>query len=270
MRRRVAPYSVWRSVVKPGSRPYIFCLEVEPGAVEAVGVLERVAGAFARRRVPIIQLRISTLGRPRILLVADLKGREELAGELVDALRGVDYVADAWYAPPITDGVAVDECSFPLVFMGDRVVMLRRPVYEGFIAGGWERLGSGYGQLLYIVGFAAGQKAYERQLSAVDGSEELVRLAKALFQMLGYGRIELLRIDDARREAVVRVYDSFECELFRGAGEIRGNFIRGLIAGWLAARWHVERLEEVTAREVKCIARGDPYCQYWIRAEAKA
>jgi len=101
----------------------------------------------------------------------------------------------------------------------------------------------------------------------VDGSEELVRLAKALFQMLGYGRIELLRIDDARREAVVRVYDSFACELFRGAGEIRGNFIRGLITGWLAARWHVKKLEEITAREVKCIARGDPYCQYWIRAE---
>jgi predicted hydrocarbon binding protein len=74
-------------------------------------------------------------------------------------------------------------------------------------------------------------------------------------EILPYARA---KIDDARREAVYRVYDSFECELFKGEGEIRAGFVRGLIGGWLAARWSVEVAEDIEVNEVKCSRKETP------------
>ena len=268
--RKLAKYGVGRLIHRPGTSPHVFYLQFKPAALSIPGILGRIAEAFAKRGISILQLKISASEPLRVIVIADMKGREGVVSEICGELRHVPYILEAWVVPPIAEGLAVDACSFPLTLLDHRAVIFRREVYEGLIAGGWERFGSGYGQLLYIVGFDAGRKAYADHSQLVSDRAAQLRFAEALFQMLGFGRLFFIRVDDSRLEAVVRVYDSFECELFRGAGEIRGNFIRGLIAGWLAARWHVERLEEVTAREVKCIARGDPYCQYWIRAEAKA
>ncbi|MCD6357859.1 MAG: 4-vinyl reductase [Thermoproteales archaeon] len=267
MEERLTPYSVGRSIFEPGTRPYIFYLDLRREVLGAVGILEQIARIFARRGVSVMQLKASILERIRVIIIADLRGKEQLAEEIAAQLREVDYVMDAWYDPPIADGTAVDKYSFPLTFMEERAVIFRRPVYEGLIAGGWERFGSGYGQLLYIAGFDAGRKAYKRYQRMIRDRATQIEYATALFQMLGFGRLYIVRLDDEEMEAVVRVYDSFECELFRGAGEIRGNFIRGLIAGWLAARWGVEELEKITAREEKCMAKGDPYCQFRIWAQ---
>lgn len=37
-----------------------------------------------------------------------------------------------------------------------------------------------------------------------------------------------------------------------------------MIAGWAAGYWNAE-YGEITIREVKCIAKGDPYCEYIIK-----
>lgn len=37
--------------------------------------------------------------------------------------------------------------------------------------------------------------------------------------------------------------------------------MRGMLAGWLAERWGVT-FEEMVAREEKCVAKGDEYCEY--------
>ena len=266
-------YEVGRLVYMPGARPYMFYLVLEAKPLRISLVLSRLLRLLERYGVPVLQLKIAALwpeAMPYIVLTADLRGREELLDRLVDSLRGIEHVVSVYYEPPLADGLAVDVRSFPLRLAGERAVIFRRGIYEGLIASGWERFGSGYGQLLYIAGFDAGRIVYEelsRLFNFFTDPSLQVRLIAALFQMLGFGRLYIVRLDDEKMEAVVRVYDSFECELFRGAGEIRGNFIRGLIAGWLAARWGAE-FEHVTAREEECIARGDPYCQYRIEAKA--
>ena len=92
---------------------------------------------------------------------------------------------------------------------------------------------------------------------------------EAFFQLLGFGRLEFLRVDDRGMEAAYRVYDSFECELFRGAGEIKSNFVRGVAGGFLAERWGVSDPDEVVVREEKCVAKGDPYCEARVWVERK-
>ena len=267
----LTPYEVGRFVVEPGLRPYLFRVKLDPEALTAVGVLEGIAHVFAGEGVPILQVKLSAprRGEPLVLiLVADLRGREGLAGELSKRIGSLRYVQGVSWIPPVSDGVAVDTFSFPLTFRGRRAVIFRDIVYGSIIKEGWRRFGTAYAILLYVIGYEAGRRAYEEHVKLVP-EPQTRRLFEALFQCLGYGRIALAHLDDSGREAVVRVYDSFECELFRGVGEIRGNFVRGLIAGWLAGHWQLGEGEEAFAREVKCIAKGDPYCEYVVRAERR-
>ena len=67
-------------------------------------------------------------------------------------------------------------------------------------------------------------------------------------------------------EARVRVYESFECSVFKGSDKPRGAMMRGLLAGFIAAIWDAE-LDDIGVEEVKCIAKGDEYCEYKIWLE---
>jgi len=254
----------------PGSNPYVFYLELRGEALEAVGVLERVSGIFAKHGVPILQVNAAASGETgRLIVFVDLKD-EKLADKLADELGKVPYALRAYYSKPTVSGFAYCDRCFPLTVGGQRAIILSRQVYEGFFREGWRRFGTAFPIMLYMLGFESGRLAYQRHLEMAGGDAgAAVKVAEAFFQLLGYGRLEFLRIDDARREAVYRVHGSFECELFKGAGEIRAGFVRGLIGGWLAARWGVEEAEDVIVREEKCIAKGDPYCEARVWVEKR-
>ena len=66
------------------------------------------------------------------------------------------------------------------------------------------------------------------------------------------------------KRQVARVYDSIECGFFEGSGKPRGAFVRGIAAGIAAALWGAPP-ERVEAEEVKCVAKGDPHCEFRIR-----
>ncbi|AKG38590.1 hypothetical protein MA03_03835 [Infirmifilum uzonense] len=266
MLNKTLPYEMGRYAIEPGTRPYIYHLILSPEALKATGLLEEVSMIFASRNIPILELKVSTPPRlkVRIIVIVDLKGREDLAEGLRGELSRLRFVEEVTYTPPIAEGVVFDTFSFPLTFMGERSIIMRRAVYEGFIKGGWERFGSAFAAMLYLMGFEAGRKAFVDYYSIFRDPNTQLKAVSAVFQMLGYGVLEFVRVDDNAHRAVVRVYDSFECELFKGAGDIRSGFVRGIIAGFLAGRWNVK---EVSAREVKCIARGDPYCEFHVEVE---
>jgi len=263
---RVKRYEVGRLVALDETLPFIFYIELDARSLNEPGILERITEIFLRYRVSILQLKMSApLGKPiRVIVIADMKGKEGLVEKIVKDLRLIYRALDAWVKPPIIEGVVIDSYSFPLSLHGRRVVLLRRDVYEGFIIGGWSRFGSGYGQLLYIVGFDAGRRAYKSHASLCPDKTKMLMLAKDLFQMLGYGILDYIYVSDKDKEALIRVYESFECELFKGKGGVRGNFVRGLIAGWLSANWGLKDFRKITAEELKCMAKGDPYCEFHV------
>jgi len=254
----------------PGSNPYVFYVELREEALRAVGILERVAGVFAKHGVPILQVRMLISGETHYLVVfADVKDRG-LAEKLVSELKEVPYAVRASFSEPLVSGFAYCERCYPPTVRGERAIVLSRQVYEGFLREGWRRFGTAFPILLFMLGFEAGRLAYPRHLEIAGGdARAAVKVAEAFFQMLGYGRLEVPRIDDARREATYRVYDSFECELFKDVGEIRAGLVRGLIGGWLAARWGVPSATEIVVREEKCIAKGDPYCEARVWVERR-
>lgn len=266
---RFLPYEVGRIAVRPGTKPYIFQVKLGRGALPAVGLIARIGQVFADLSISILQLKVSSIREvTRVIIIADLKERENLMQRILEELKKLEYCEEVSVIPPIAEGIAIDTLSFPLLLGGKRAVIMRDLFYEGLFKSGWERFGVAYSVLLYSAGFDAGRSAFRHHRELSQSPELIVKIAEALFQMLGYGVLEILKIDDASREAVARVYSSFECELFKGSGEARGSFVRGMLAGWFAERWGVP-YEEVVAREYKCIARGDEYCEYVISVKKK-
>ena len=261
---KFAPYEISRVVYLPGTRPYIFYIEFSSEAIRAIGILEKIVSIFTGRGIPILQIKISIAKQARIHVFADLMGKEDKVYEIVKELERAPFVQAVWCEKPIADGIAVDEYFYPLILLGERAIIMRETIYKGFITGGWKSIGSPYAVLLYFSGFYAGHEAYHTQKKLVKNDKELLRLAEALFRMLGYGRLKFLYLNDDKKEARVQVYESFECGVFKEAKDVRGGLVRGLIAGWLAARWNIDNPDQILAKEVKCIAKGDPYCEYWI------
>ena len=62
-------------------------------------------------------------------------------------------------------------------------------------------------------------------------------------------------------EATIRIYDSFECELGLESGGPYSHLIRGMLAGVLTVIFN----RRMRAEERKCIASGDPYCEFTIK-----
>ncbi|MEM2794430.1 MAG: hypothetical protein QXY49_01090 [Thermofilaceae archaeon] len=264
---RLTPYEVGRFIYLPGKKPYLYHLLLKENTLSATGILEEITSVFAKRKIPILSLKVSMAPALKIIIAVDLTGKEHQAEELAAQFKGKTYVQDIQYSPPLFEGVAIDQYSFPLFIAGNRTLLFEKAVYEGMLKIGWERFGTPYAILLYLAGFGAGKLAYESQTTLTRDPGLQLKFAVAYFQMLGFGRLEILKIDDKRMEAEFRVYDSFECEVFSGVGERRGNFVRGLTAGWLAGRWGITDPDKMIARERKCIAKGDPYCEYRVQVE---
>ncbi|MCD6369331.1 MAG: hypothetical protein J7L38_06010 [Thermoproteales archaeon] len=268
---RREPYEVGRFVYLPDTRPYVFYLKLKYESLKVVGVLERIVSSFTRLKIPILQLKMSVphgVGRMlRMIIIADLSNCEEEASRLVSELGKIPMVVDVEYDKPLFDGVAVDARSFPLTLMGERIVITRKVIYKDLFKKGWEKIGSSYGALLYLIGFEIGRDAFRNHYRITGDRKMAFELNKKLFQLVGYGILEDVEINDHRRRAIVRIHGSFECELFKGSGGNRGSLLKGIVAGWFAEYWGGVDFNEIIAIETNCIARGDPYCEYLIEVK---
>jgi len=94
------------------------------------------------------------------------------------------------------------------------------------------------------------------------GDEMLLKFLACLAASLGWGKFTLEEFDKETRGLKVRAEDSFECRIAEGVGEARGYFIRGCILG---VATEIFQPENLTVEETKCIAKGDPYCEYQVK-----
>ena len=264
LRDQFRPYRVGRVLREPGAKPYFFEVVLAPRAFWEVGVLAKLTATFAESGIPLLALKVSSAKseeRLRILLAADLKGKEGEVAKLVNGLKKMPSVERVEYAPPLFDGVAVDVWSHPLLLDEERVAMLPTTFFASMLKRGWSEFGTAFAAILYHVALAG---AYEECARCLEqhSREECLKLHEERFRLLGYGVLKVEKLTE--REMVARVYDSIECSFFEGSGEPRGAFVRGVAAGIAAALWGAPP-ERVEAEEVKCVAKGDPYCEFRVR-----
>ena len=204
--------------------------------------------------------------RGGIIFLVDFTDSDAMPQSVAEELKSLEFIEDVTIIEPIVDGFLIDDATFPIMLGRRRALILDDGMLRGIFISFRERLGSGGEAMLYHLGLEAGRSrgrhaamlAQRVGIKSLDKGLETV--AKAL-KALGYGIIEFIELQENPPRARVRIYNSIECELGRGAGHPFSQYIRGLITG-IASEFFKR---EMTAREVKCIAMGDPYCEFELK-----
>ncbi|MEM4576193.1 MAG: 4-vinyl reductase [Candidatus Nezhaarchaeales archaeon] len=149
---------------------------------------------------------------------------------------------------------------------GERAIIVRKPGYKGFIDDVRKQFKSAGEAFLYYEGYNAGieyGKAHRKlaeKLGIRDPIQIIYKVLAPLFTSTGFGRLEVVRVNLNPPEVTIRIYNNFECEEGIGAGKPYSQWVRGSIAGIFTSILNIE----VKAIETKCIAKGDPYCEFEI------
>ena len=181
----------------------------------------------------------------------------------LELVKSQEFVISSCLIKPDRKGIIFDNCFFPLIISNERIVIFRKAVYEALFNGVRMKFGSAGEAMLYYQGFTIGFEIYNKYLEIANSEEleDLIEVAKALNMTLGWGVIDKIKVDTKNGVAKLRIYQSFECELGKSNGKPYSQFYRGAIAG-LFTRFFGK---EVKIQETKCIAKGDPYCEFTIK-----
>ena len=226
--------------------------------------LRRALEVFAKHDVTILSINAYSLpewDRAPVFVFADLTGLDVDVESIKDELERVTGEAAHYKRPPVR-GFMMDEFAFPLsVFPGVRSLVLLELDFEEMIKGLYERLPKVAGTFLYYLAHSGGKflAEYLSEKFKLKGRDLLVEVLK-FYQAGGWGRVELVRCRPEEPDIVLRLYDSIECKAFKGSNECASHFIRGHLSGLLSRILNAD----VRVMESKCIAKGDPYCEFYV------
>ena len=228
------------------------------------GQLKRALEVFARYRVNILNLSAHALPeweRGSVFVFADFTGlsvsAEKVKRELEEVTGSRVYVKE----PPVR-GFMMDEFAFPLyAFPSARLIILLGRDFQEMVRGLYREVGQTAAVFLYHLAYSGGRflAEYLSEKLGLRGRELLAEALK-IYQASGWGRVEIVECDLHKLRVVLRLYDSIECEAFRGSGEAASQFIRGHLSGLLSGLLRTD----VRVMETKCIAKGDPYCEFYM------
>lgn len=266
MERIHKPYKIDSFYHFPNKDVIGFHFTLESKAIDVPGVVVNLLTVFSVNNISILGFDISQV-KPQApfegFIYADITGKNIDPDKLLEELKDKPYVIDVKLIKPLFNGVICDTYFFPLYALGERAIIFIQRGYEGIIKRARLELGSAFNTLLYLQGFDMGLNAFQRGHRKIAGrkTERLIKLFEELFKQSGFGVMKVEEIDLERKEATIKIYDLFECELFKGSNKCESHLMRGLLAGWFSQLFKTK----VVAIEVKCIAKGDPYCLFKIK-----
>ena len=250
-------------VLNAGQKWYGLVLETsfEKSVVRRLGEIAEDAGIAIR----FIQVSMAEPSEQlaKAIVFLDFSNTSITPEEALRLVRKQRFVKNAHLITPNSMGILYDDHFFPLVISGRRAVIFRRRVYENLFNGIREKFGTAGEAMLYYQGYAVGQRMCQsyREDHGLKDPRELAELLMMDARTLGWGILEYAEINPEAGEATVRVYQSYECETGKGSEKPYGHFTRGILAGFFANIFE----KEAKAVETKCIATGDPYCEYVIK-----
>lgn len=240
-------------------------------ALDKPGILVSLLSIFSIRDISIVGFDISQV-TPKTpiegFIYIDITGRKDInPKEIINEMKSKPYIIDIKLIKPLFNGLICDPYFFPLNVFNERAIIFLKRNYEGMIKEIRKQLGSAAKTLLYLMGHNIGTNYYEKGGRIIVGKdlEKLIKLAIESSKQVGLGIIEIEEIKPEKLEATIKIYQSSECELFKGSNKCESHFIRGIIAGWISQLFK----SKTEVIEEKCIAKGDPYCQFKIKFISK-
>ncbi len=258
------PLDIGRVIVfDKGRKLYGLALEcgVRKGVLRRLSEIAEKVGAVIR----FVQYSMTEAEEPLVKGMAflDFSDSEATPEEALELVRKQKFVREAYLIKPGRKGIIFDDYFFPLVVGCERAVIFRKNVYEALFKGVRENFGSAGEAMLYYQGFYIGAKIYGlyANMAGSENPEDLTEVVKAMLMTLGWAIIDDVEVDVKKGTAKVRILENFECEIGKGYGKPYSQFLRGAIAGMFAKFFR----KDVKVQEVKCIAKGDAYCEFAVK-----
>lgn len=227
--------------------------------------LKEVVDVLAEFGVHILVLNLTSKGERQFLTAfieySKIKGSLR---DMVEKLRRNRYISEIKFKTKRVEEKIVDEFATPTFNLGSLPAMvLSREEFGRVLSEIKERYGTGGSAFLYIVGYRLGELSGEKY-GAERVSKEFVMEDVLAFQAFGWGVPEVVEINLLKPRIRLRFYDLFESAGVREkSGEPFCHFFRGYLAGLFSKFLR----KEVTVREIKCVARGDAYCEFIIEGK---
>ena len=165
------------------------------------------------------------------------------------------------------DGVIVDGISFPVNWQGRRTVILSQPATTRMFEAMRYNLGSGGEVVLYQQGFSYGKELAEFFMVRL-GNDYLSRNFEYTLRILaatGWGVPEFVGHGRGFPDMTISMLSCFECDGARASQPIC-CFVRGFLSGISSTiAGHTVHCEEL-----RCLAKGDPRCEFNLRSGRSA
>ncbi len=231
----------------PGRKIVAVSLEAEEGAIRPVVEL------CSRLGIGLLSMIVQThpgRGSTSITVFLDLTSVMINGSTLLREIRRLPEVRHAEMVDlPLTHGEA-RLVAFTLADM-DRLFSLLREAGSGGLA------------IMYHMGFRAGQALADKIGSYYGDGLRATRHMLLYYESLGHGRYVLKEYFEGRRCRVV-VEELVECVNSK-TGAPSSQLFRGVLAGFLSELWG----KKVDVKEVKCVAAGDPHCEFLAEAKTR-
>ncbi len=183
---------------------------------------------------------------------------------LNELIRDVDGIQEINIAEIPVKGVGVHYLLYPMQLGPFRVTLIPDKIFSTLINEIKEKWGSAGEYSLYEIGRLVGESLYKTTTSVFRTSGmELLEIISLLFRTFGWAsKTHIIEYDLEKGIITTRIYDNIECRYIK-TNKPNSQFIRGVITGIIG-----KMLKRKTQTiEEKCIAKGDPYCQFKTKTQ---
>ncbi|MGC9201482.1 MAG: V4R domain-containing protein [Thermoproteota archaeon] len=243
-------------VNKPGALASTLSL-LAKHEINIIGILSE---SISKKEVVEISMFIETPS-PANASELESKLRDEMSREKIEVVKELRVFEHL-------KGFDADVYHFPLTVGPIRAVVFPLPVLVAMVKTLRTTLNPTAVQtILWYMGREIGSsmKTGHERAFAVKDAHSISALLRVHLALLGWGLMEVIELDEEKRSATIRLFDNWECIIFKGSNEPQSHFIRGVLAGFFSSLFKVE----VEAKETKCIAKGDSYCEFEIKEKKK-
>ena len=199
------------------------------------------------------------------IAIADFSQAVHDVNYLVERLKKDKRIEGIRVIPPRTGGLLILEGVKPVSYCGRKTIIQSSQHFYSIIEGLGE---ASSGAILWHLWYKGGKYTYEAHRRIRGEGNSIDTLVDALLstQALGWWEdSKIIAYNSIKKMAKVRLWNSWECyEIKKSMGIMskpQSQLVRGFLSGLFSEHFGVE----VVAEEVKCMAMGDPYCEFDIK-----
>ena len=230
------------------------------------GTLAKVASKLADLGVNILSgLVMAEPGREtgHMVFFLDITDSGLSEEELVGEIEELDVVVKAEVTVKKIGDMAINGTTHETVFLDKRAILL--DVDDVGTMFGWfdRTFGTGAHAILFDMGEQAGRLVAAKLMELYKlGGRDAIEAFLAIHGAAGWFGHEIVKYDEERLEFVIRLHDNFECVPFKNKKDRpMSHLVRGGLAGVFSGIYG----RDFEVEEVKCLAKGDPYCEFVIK-----